>query len=174
MKIDYNKQIAKHQKAIETLKKQRAAETPKVSDENQPPNRTIILNSIKTPDGTILVSRHRHDFVEYTDNNGHLYYVDGGNDYLRRGYGDVYEECSLYSDDDFETIRKHYARGGRGKDGKQPLKWVPLCDMNDEWLANCIVYNEERGMGSSIANELYVKEQEYRKINNIKIEENEI
>ena len=30
----------------------------------------IILNRIKCPDGTILTSHYRHDFQEYTDENG--------------------------------------------------------------------------------------------------------
>jgi len=30
----------------------------------------IILNRIKTPDGTILTSYHRHDYIEYIDDNG--------------------------------------------------------------------------------------------------------
>jgi hypothetical protein len=43
--------------------------------------------------------------------------------------------------------------------------------MNDPWLAACIVYNEERGMGDSFANDMYKKEIEYRKLNNIVIAE---
>jgi len=45
--------------------------------------RKIVLNRIKTPDGTILTSYHRHNYVSHID-NGELYAVDGGNDYLRR------------------------------------------------------------------------------------------
>ena len=30
----------------------------------------IIINQIRTPDGTLLKSMHRHDYVEYTDKNG--------------------------------------------------------------------------------------------------------
>jgi hypothetical protein len=42
--------------------------------------------------------------------------------------------------------------------------------MNDEWLQAAIVYQIERGLGSSIHNQLYKMEQEYRKLNNIVIE----
>lgn len=133
----------------------------------------IILNRIKTPDGTILTSHHRHDYQSYTDKNGLEYMIDGGNDYLRRNTHDSapYEELSVFSDAPFEIIRKSYHRGGRGKDGKQPLIYTLICEMNDEWLRAAIVYNEEREMGNSFANEMYKKEQEYRKLNNIKIDE---
>ena len=135
--------------------------------------RRIISNRIRTPDGTILVSNHVHDYVTYTDKNGLEYMVDGGNDYLRRNTHKEapYEELSIYSDAPFEEIRKVYCRGGRGKDNKQPLTWVPLEEMNDEWLAACIIYNEKRGMGEGFANEMYKTEQAYRKINAITIPE---
>lgn len=133
----------------------------------------IILNQIRTPDGTVLKSMHRHDYVTYTDKNGLEYMVDGGTDYLRRNTHDgaPYEELTIYEDAPFEIIRENYCRGGRGKDGTQPLTWVPMSQMNDNWLAACIVYNEERGMGNSFANAMYKKEQEYRKLNNIVIPE---
>jgi hypothetical protein len=133
----------------------------------------IILNSIKTPDGTVLISRHQHDYVTYLDNNGLVYMVDGGNEYLRRNTHEAapYEELSIYSDAPFKEIRKHYSRGGRGKDGKQPLTFVALKDMSDEWLEAAYVYNIERGLGESFANLMYVAEQDYRKQNKIKVDE---
>lgn len=162
-------------------------------------NRKIILNRIKTPDGTILTSYHRYDYVTYTDKNGREYVVDGGNDYLSRNvnstklgwlkrliisilgwFGYVYTdpleytELSVYSDAPFEVIRESLHRGGRGKDNRQPLTWVALKDMNDEWLEAAFVYNLERDMGESYANKMYLAEQDYRKLNNIKVDEKEI
>lgn len=136
-------------------------------------NKRIIVNQIRTPDGTILKSMHRHDYVQYTDQNGKDYMVDGGTDYLRRIVHEdaPYEELTIYEDASFEVIRENYCRGGRGKDGTQPLTWVPMNQMNDNWLAACIVYNEERGMGDSFANEMYRKEQDYRKEHGITISE---
>lgn len=133
----------------------------------------IIVNQIRTPDGTILRSMHRHDYVTYTDKNGLEYMVDGGTDYLRRNIQESapHEELTIYSDAPFEVIRENYCRGGRGKDGTQPLTWVPMSQMNDAWLAACIVYNEDRGLGETFATEMYKKEQEYRKQHGITIPE---
>jgi hypothetical protein len=134
-------------------------------------NRQLVYNAIQTPDGTILVSRHRHDYVYHTDENGFEYMVDGGNDYQRTISNPTapHTDVSLYLDDDFSLIREKVCRGGRGKDGMQPLTFTPICEMNDEWLQAAIVYQEERGGGDSIHNQLYKMEQEYRKLNNIKV-----
>ena len=37
----------------------------------------LIYNAIRTPDGTVLESRHKHDYQEYQDANGLEYMVDG-------------------------------------------------------------------------------------------------
>ena len=67
-----------------------------------------LLNSIKTPDGTILVSKNRHDYVSYTDKNGQYYSVDGGEEYLRRGFDIAdYEELSIEDDGKWENRRKY-------------------------------------------------------------------
>ncbi len=100
----------------------------------------IILNRIKTPDGTILTSYHRHDFVEYKDKNGLIYMVDGGLDYLRRSVHEdhPYEELSITDSAPFEQIRESLHWGTYGKSGKGPLKWIPLCEMEDEHLQKII------------------------------------
>lgn len=136
-------------------------------------NRKLILSRIQTPDGTILESRHRHDYVTHTDANGLMYMLDGGTDYKRTTlhFQAPYTDLSIYSDAPFEVIREHYARGGRGKDGTESLRWVALKDMNDEWLQAAIVYNEERGLAESFANEMYKKEQIFRKEHKIKVDE---
>lgn len=135
--------------------------------------KVIILNQIKTPDGTILRSMHRHDYVTYTDANGLKYMVDGGCDYLRRIRHDdaPYEELTVYSDAPFEAIRESFHRGGRGKDGRQPLTWVPMSKMSDSWLLACIQYNEERGQEDCFANEMYKAELKYRQEKGIFIED---
>ena len=96
----------------------------------------IVSNRIRTPDGTILESMHRHDYVTYVDANGKEYMVDGGLDYLRRNVHDdaPYEELSVYTDDLHIEIRNVFRWGTRGKDGKQPLTYVPLKDLTTEHI----------------------------------------
>ena len=96
----------------------------------------IVANRIRTPDGTILESMHRHDYVTYIDANGKEYMVDGGLDYLRRNVHDdePYEEWSVYDDDPHEFIRGVFKWGTRGKDGNQPLTYVSLKDLTTEHI----------------------------------------
>jgi hypothetical protein len=96
----------------------------------------IVSNRIRTPDGTILESMHRHDYVTYVDANGKEYMVDGGLDYLRRNLHDdaPYQELSVYADDLHIEIRNVFKWGTRGKDGKQPLTYVPLKDLTTEHI----------------------------------------
>ncbi len=87
--------------------------------EQNNPNRKIILNRIRTPDGTIMTSKSRHDYRTYKDKNGLTYMVDGGNAYLRRNvhFEAPYEEASLYTDDDHAVLRKEITWGRREADG---------------------------------------------------------
>lgn len=103
---------------------------------NFDPSKQIISNKIRTPDGTILESFHRHDYKTYVDKNGLEYMVDGGLDYLRRNVHDQapYEELSVSADCPFETFREEMKWGTRGKDGKQPLKYVPLKKLTVEHI----------------------------------------
>lgn len=104
----------------------------------------LIYNAIRTPDGTVLVSYHRHDYVTHLDTNGETYFTDGGTEYIRRSVNKVpAEDLSLYDDEPFEVIREHVYRGGRGKSGKEELKYVKLSEVGDEWLGAIIDYENE-------------------------------
>ena len=145
--------------------------------------RKLLANWIMAPDGTMLPSFHRHDYrthetidsykqilddadnIETVPDNIRDSMVDGGKDYLRRG--GKFTEMSVYSDDPFEVIRRFVCRGGRGEDGKQPLTYVPLFRMSNNWLEATIEYIED----DNIYKEYYIKELEYRKQHNIKIDE---
>ena len=132
----------------------------------------LILSRIRTPDGTILTSYHQHDYVTHTDKNGETYVLDGGNEYQRYAIcKEPFEDLSIWSDAPYEIIRENYHRGGRGKDGLQPLTWVPLSKMSNEWLKNCIKYNDDRGIGNCDSNYWYNKELKYRQRMEIFIED---
>jgi hypothetical protein len=101
----------------------------------------IVCNKICTPDGTIIESKHVHDFVAHKDANGYTYYVDGGKEYLKRGYtpgAPTAQELSVYSNDPHEIVRESLQWGTRGVDGKQPLSWVSLKDMTVEHIKACL------------------------------------
>jgi hypothetical protein len=89
----------------------------------------IVVNSIITPDGTRLYSRHRHDYRGHVDANGRYYAVDGGLDYLKRNYDELdYTEASLFYGDTHSEIRKHFLWGSSS--GRTTL----LKDLTDEHL----------------------------------------
>ena len=44
----------------------------------------LLANRKQTPDGTILWSKHTHDYVDHQDNiDNQYYFLDGGNSYIR-------------------------------------------------------------------------------------------
>lgn len=91
----------------------------------------LAYNAIRTPDGTLLVSHHRHDMQIYTDNNGETYSVDGGLAYLKRACSNNdYEDCSVYMYEGHEIVREYMEWGTFGKEGKDPFRYVKVKDMS--------------------------------------------
>lgn len=131
-------------------------------------NNYIILNRIKTPDGTILTSYSVHDYKEHKDLViGEVYTVDGGTKYIRRSANKVpYIEMSIYSDEPFEIIRENFHRGTWDNQGNRV--WKKMSEMSDDHLLNCINYNIKLGLPKDcFANQMYKKELDYRIENNI-------
>jgi hypothetical protein len=98
--------------------------------------RKLIRNAMITPDGTLLQSRHRHDFVQYTDANGLVYMVDGGLDYIRRSINDSaphVDKC-VYDDVPHEEQREVATWGTYGKNGDEPLSYVTVANMSTEHI----------------------------------------
>lgn len=112
--------------------------------------RHIVSNRIQTPDGTILISKHRHDFNIHDDENGARYGVDGGLSYLKRMGPHNYKEMSVYSDDPFEKVRECLYRGTRGKDGQQPFKYVLLKDMEEDHINATITHIHEQDQAKQL------------------------
>lgn len=95
----------------------------------------ILLNRIRTPDGTVLTSYHRHDYRTHKDANGETYMVDGGTAYLRRNHcKEPYEELTVVLTDDHEVNRKAFHWGSRGPMGDQPVQYRPLCELSDDHI----------------------------------------
>jgi len=89
----------------------------------------LIRNAIQTPDGTIIESLHRHDYVTYEDANGKTYMVDGGLAYARRSVHTDQVDMNEYTDVPHERQREVLTWGTYGKDGNQPLSYVCIGDM---------------------------------------------
>ena len=118
----------------------------------------IVYNSVKCLDcDEVLVSRHRHDYVTCSCPNNAM--ADGGNEYGRYGAMDInkIKTFYVYADDHFEIVRKHATRGSRGKDGKEPLTWIAIADMEDDYLEAILDYG-----GADWHVELIKKEIKYR------------
>ena len=97
----------------------------------------LLRNKWKTPDGTILESRHRHDYVGHDDADGNTYFVDGGQDYIR-STGGMEDLCVYFEDQPHEFLRDNVFWGPYGKNGDQPLKYIPISEMTTGHLAAVI------------------------------------
>jgi len=100
----------------------------------------LLKNSVRTPDGTEIVSRHRHDMCCYTDKNGKRYCIDGGNNYFRF-IGDL-EDCedtSLHTGMSHEELRKGVAWETHIKteDGYN-TKYILIRDLSTAHINNII------------------------------------
>lgn len=126
----------------------------------------LISNKWRTPDGTLLISKHTHDFVSYKDANGEEYFVDGGNEYCRMSMNDIpmTSEC-VYADDDFEKVRLSLLRGtfGVDKKGGEHRIWLPMYKMSDSHICNTITYcGLDEDDTYDVYIHLYIKELIYR------------
>lgn len=127
--------------------------------------RDFVYNAVKTPDGTVLHSKHRHDYIEYKDANGELYVLDGGNDYRRCSINkEPFVDISVRMCHDIEDIREHFVWGTYGKGGDQPLTNVLLKDMSNAHIQAIA----EDGYPTSPLMKLELK---FREINDIFIED---
>lgn len=69
----------------------------------------LLVNKIRCPDGVEIESRHRHDFVEHTTEDGRYYAVDGGLSYKRHLITDQeYTDLSCNWDTPHIQTREHF------------------------------------------------------------------
>jgi hypothetical protein len=123
--------------------------------------RQLVYNAVTCLDCLdTIVSYHRHDYKTCRCPNRAM--VDGGTDYGRYGAMDmkkiVYHE--VFADDDFELVRQYATRGSRGKDGLQPLTYIPLKDMDDDYLKAVLEYGGAEWHLDLIRKEIKYREDE--------------
>lgn len=119
--------------------------------------KTLIRNRAQCLDcNEIIESRFTHDFVSCGCGN----FVDGGLSYQR--YGGNVKDISVYSDSDFSIIRENLFRGSYGFNGKDPIKYILLKDINDIYLERLIEYEKELRPNNPYL-KFYLQEKEYRK-----------
>ena len=118
----------------------------------------LIRNALQTPDGTIIESTHRHDYVTYTDANGKGYMVDGGLVYIRRSANGDEIDMSLYNDQPHEVQRDVLTWGTYGIDGNQPLQYKTIADMDTGHLEAVV----EMGGVCPVRRKCMQKELEFR------------
>lgn len=119
--------------------------------------RYLIANRWKTPEGEILQSKHRHDFVQSGN-----YFVDGGLDYIRLTPG--LEDLCVYSDSPHEDKRESFKWGTYGKDGKQDLQWITLKDMTTDHVL-AIIETQVKYISPHVL-EMFKDEVKFREKNN--------
>jgi len=120
----------------------------------------IVANRMRTPDGTILHSMHRHDYVSHIDANGEEYMLDGGNDYIRTSVNEIPAEyLTVYASDDHSVIREVFTWGTRGPNGDQPIRRIYLKDMETDHI-NAIL--ETQTHITSCVRTIFENELEYR------------
>jgi hypothetical protein len=96
-----------------------------------------LYNAIKTPDGHILHCKNGHDYQTYKDTvSGEEYMLDGVGYTTRRSINKVpAEDLSVWTEDDFELVRKAKFWTSYGKDGQSAGQIMALCEMEDEHVA---------------------------------------
>ncbi len=126
----------------------------------------ILLNRIRTPDGTILTSYGRHDYFTHLDENGETYMVDGGGDYLRRNLNIIpYEELSVVDDGTHETRRQNLHWGVNYDKEMNRLKQTefrPIKDLDTDHI-EAILQNYGETI-SEFYKEVFFQELSYRRL----------
>lgn len=102
---------------------------------NQP---KIIVSRLRTPDGTILHSRHRHDYVTHVDANGRTYILDGGSEYIRHSANGDEELLTVYSNSPHSEKREYATWGTYGIHGRSAIRYVPIKDLSEDHILNII------------------------------------
>jgi len=96
----------------------------------------LLCNKWRCKDGTVLHSKHRHDYVSYTDANGEFYFVDGGISYIRHS-GNM-EPLLVYTTSPHEKIRDNFTWTSYGINGDEEPKVNLLKELTDDHISSII------------------------------------
>lgn len=129
----------------------------------------LLVSSIQTPDGTVLHSKHKYDYVLHKDKNGETYFLDGGTTIVRTSLNkNKAKDISIYDTDKIEKIRETFSWGSKGKSGLENIDYIKLKDMTNVHIHSVL------DTQLKISNELrsvFQRELEFRKKNIIVIYE---
>jgi len=134
----------------------------------------MLYNAVMCPDGTILHSASRWDYVTHLDAiTGETYMVDGGNCmYYRRSINEVPAvDISVTTCSPFAKQRKVFLWGTYGVDGMVPRTQIALCNMSTPHI-EAVLRTQSKIKGTYVE-ELMQNELEYRKEQNIIINDKE-
>lgn len=92
----------------------------------------LICNKWRCKDGTILHSKHRHDYVIHTAVDGTYSFADGGTDYIRHS-GNM-EPMLVYTSDPHELIRENFGWTSYGVNGDESAKYNLLKDLTSDHI----------------------------------------
>ena len=120
----------------------------------------LLCNKWRCKDGTILHSKHRHDYVSYTSVDGTYSFVDGGTDYIRHS-GNM-EPLLVYTNDLHEVIRENFEWASYGINGDEPAKRQLLKELTVDHI-NAILRTQKHLPDHIL--QLFKNELEYRLIN---------
>jgi len=116
------------------------------------------------PDGTIIQTRHRHDFVGHEDKNGNFYAIDGGLEYCRiTAMRPDFKIIEVDDSEHWEIVRQFGYR--IHKDGSI----CHVAKMSDEYLQKAIEYCQKYEQLNSLS--LLLREEKFRTKWNINVNE---
>ena len=122
----------------------------------------ILSNCMRTPDGTMLESMHRHDYVTHLDANGKTYMLDGGLDYVRSSANGDEELLTVHHDDPHEVVRDAARWGTCGKKGDETLVLVKIMNMSTPHIQACL--DTQKKTMSADLYQVMINELAYRKV----------
>jgi hypothetical protein len=122
----------------------------------------IIRNAVRCNDGTLLESKHSHDYQDHIDKiTGEYICVDGGLDYFRGSINKVKPTyLHVTTEDPVEVQREAFTWGSYGKNGDEPKHYIKLMDMQTEHIL--AILDTQWQIEGTYVEKLFQQELKYR------------